>query len=269
MEFKIQNSLHGKVIQDNTVFCSNSWFDEYPNMGRFKSGDMNEHNFMSVLSIPLRSDGESRGAITLERLRSKVYSDTDIRLLKLLCSKISTILNWQKVYKKIHLTSIHDGLTGLLNHKAFLNRFDEEISRAGRFNQMFGLIILDLDKFKSINDSYGHLYGDYVLKEVAKIISESVRTIDVVGRYGGEEFTVLLINSDIEDCIPVAQRIVQSIEVKTFLKSGIATNITISGGLSGFPRHAKQVKDLIEKADKAMYESKSIGGNRVTITTDA
>jgi len=269
MEFKIQNSLHGKAIQDNTIFCSNSWFDEYPNMGRFKSGDMNEYNFMSVLSIPLRSDGESRGAITLELLRSKVYSDTDIRLLKLLCSKISTILNWQKAYKKVHLTSIHDGLTGLLNHKAFLNRFEEEISRAERFNQMFGLVILDLDKFKSVNDSYGHLYGDYVLEDVAKIISESVRTIDVVGRYGGEEFAVLLINSDIEDCIPVAERIVKSIEAKTFLKSSIATNITISGGLAGFPRHAKQVKDLIEKADKAMYESKSIGGNRVTITTDA
>ena len=150
-----------------------------------------------------------------------------------------------------------------------MNRFEEEISRAGRFNQMFGLVILDLDKFKSVNDSYGHLYGDYVLEGVAKIISESVRTIDVVGRYGGEEFAVLLINSDIEDCIPVAERIVKSIEAKTFLKSSIATNITISGGLAGFPRHAKQVKDLIEKADKAMYESKSIGGNRVTITTDA
>ena len=149
-----------------------------------------------------------------------------------------------------------------------MNRFKEEVSRAGRFNQMFGLIILDLDKFKSINDSYGHLYGDYVLEEVAKIISESVRTIDVVGRYGGEEFAVLLINSDIEDCLPVAERIVTSIGAKTFLKSGIATNITISGGMAGFPRHDEQAEGLIEKADKAMYETKSICGDGVTITTD-
>ena len=268
-EYKIQNSLHGKAIQDNTILCSNSWFDEYPDMGRFKSGDMNEYNFMSVLSIPLRSDGEAIGAITLERLSSKAYSDTDVRLLKLLSRKISTILNWHREYIKVHLTSIHDGLTGLLNHKAFLNRFEEEISRAGRFNQMFGLIILDLDKFKSINDSYGHLYGDYVLKGVAKIISDSVRTIDIVGRYGGEEFAVLLINSDIQHCIPVAERIVKSIAEKTFLKSGIAANITISGGMAGFPRHAEHVQDLIIKADKAMYETKSVGGNGVTITADA
>ena len=78
----------------------------------------------------------------------------------------------------------------------------------------------------------------------------------------------MLINSDIEDCVPVAERIVKSIGAKTFLKSGIATNITISGGMAGFPRHDEQAEGLIEKADKAMYETKSIGGDGVTITTD-
>jgi diguanylate cyclase (GGDEF) domain len=171
---------------------------------------------MSVLSVPLKSNNGTIGAITMERLKSRIYSDSDVRLLELLCGTVSSILNWQQEYKKVHLTSIHDGLTGLLNHKAFLDRFEEEISRAGRFNQMLGLVVLDLDKFKLVNDNYGHLYGDYVLREVAKVINENVRVIDIVGRYGGEEFAVLLVNTDIKECLPLAQRIVKSIAEKRF-----------------------------------------------------
>jgi diguanylate cyclase (GGDEF)-like protein len=221
---------------------------------------------MSVLSIPLKTKKGVVGAVTLERLKSKLYSETDVRLMELLCGTVGSILDWQKEYKKVHLTSIHDGLTGLLNHKAFLDRFDEEISRAERFQQMLGLVVLDLDKFKNVNDSYGHLYGDYVLQEVSRIILQNVRTIDVVGRYGGEEFAVLLVNTDIKHCIPLAERIVQSIAAKTFLSGGIAVNITISAGMAGFPTHADQVRDLISKADKAMYQTKSDGGNSVTIS---
>jgi diguanylate cyclase (GGDEF)-like protein len=131
-----------------------------------------------------------------------------------------------------------------------------------------GLIVLDLDKFKTINDTYGHLYGDYVLKEVSKIISENIRTIDVVGRYGGEEFSVLLVNTDIQECEPMAKRIVEKIYQKTFLKDGIASNITVSAGMAGFPSHSDQTKGLIIKADKAMYDTKSNGGNGVTISND-
>jgi len=264
--FNMINTLHGLAVQENRMVNSNTWFDEFPEMNRFNPNDRDTFNFMSVLSIPLRSNGEAVGAISLERLKSKKYTDTDARLFELLCGTVSSILNWQQEYNRVHESSIHDGLTGLLNHKAFLDRFDEEVSRAGRFNHMLGLVILDLDKFKSINDSYGHLYGDYVLEEVSNIIKENVRAIDVVGRYGGEEFAVLLVNTDIQQCIPLAERIVRKISEKTFLKNGIAVNITISAGMAGFPIHADQVRELISKADKAMYETKRIGGNSVTIS---
>ena len=267
-EFHIQNTLHGLVIQDGKTICSNAWFEDFPEMNRFKPGDNRDFNFMSVLSVPLKSNNETIGAITMERLKSRIYSDSDVRLLELLCGTVSSILNWQQEYKKVHLSSIHDGLTGLLNHKAFLDRFEEEISRAGRFNQMLGLVVLDLDKFKLVNDNYGHLYGDYVLREVAKVINENVRVIDIVGRYGGEEFAVLLVNTDIKECLPLAQRIVESIAEKTFLEGGIAVKITISAGMAGFPHHAEKVRSLIAKADKAMYETKTQGGNDVTIALE-
>ena len=267
-EFHIQNTLHGLVIQDGKTICSNAWFEDFPEMNRFKPGDNRDFNFMSVLSVPLKSNNETIGAITMERLKSRIYSDSDVRLLELLCGTVSSILNWQQEYKKVHLSSIHDGLTGLLNHKAFLDRFEEEISRAGRFNQMLGLVVLDLDKFKLVNDNYGHLYGDYVLREVAKVINKNVRVIDIVGRYGGEEFAVLLVNTDIKECLPLAQRIVKSIAEKTFLEGGIAVKITISAGMAGFPHHAEKVRSLIAKADKAMYETKAQGGNDVTIALE-
>lgn len=267
-EFLIQNTLHGLSIQDGKTICSNAWFENYPEMNRFKPGDNRDFNFMSVLSVPLKFNDESIGAVTMERLKSRIYSESDIRLLELLCGTVSSILNWQQEYKKVHLTSIHDGLTGLLNHKAFLDRFEEEISRAGRFNHMLGLVVLDLDKFKSVNDDYGHLYGDYVLREVSDIIADNVRAIDVVGRYGGEEFAVLLVNTNIKQCLPLAQRIVKSIADKTFLEGGIAVNITISAGLAGFPQHAEEVRSLISKADTAMYDTKANGGNDVTIASE-
>lgn len=264
--FKINNTLHGLSITEDRTLLSNSWFDDFPNMDRFFSNDRDTFNFMSILSSPLRINGKPVGSVALERLKSKKYNDTDASLFELLCNTVGNILSWQQEYSRVHQSSIVDGLTGLLNHKAFMDRFDEEVSRAGRFDHMLGLVVLDLDKFKSINDTYGHLYGDYVLQEVSKIIAENVRAIDVVGRYGGEEFAVLLVNTDIKACIPLAERIVRKISEKTFIKNGIAVNVTISAGMAGFPIHADQVGELISKADKAMYETKRMGGNNVTIS---
>ena len=264
--FNIQNSLHGLSIVENKTISSNNWFEKFPEMNRFFPNDRENFNFKSVLSVPLRSNGKAFGAVTLERQKPKLFSEVDTQFIESLCGTLSSGLNWKNEYNRVHLTAMNDGLTGLLNHKSFLERFKEELNRANRFNQDLGLIVLDLDKFKSINDTYGHLYGDFVLKQVSNIISDNVRTIDVVGRYGGEEFSVLLVNTNIEDCEPMAQRIVDNIAQNTFLKDGIASNITISAGMAGFPSHSDQIKGLIDKADKAMYVTKSNGGNGVTIS---
>ena len=267
-DFNLDNSLHGLAVKKNKLINSNSWIENFPELYRFFPGDKEKFNFMSILSSPIKSKESSIGAITLERLKSRRYSKTDEKLLELLCNTVSTILVWQQEYYKVHQSAMHDGLTGLLNHKTFLDRFDEEISRAKRFNHNLGLVVLDLDKFKVVNDSYGHLHGDYVLKEVSNIIAENVRVIDVVGRYGGEEFAVLLVNTDIEACLPLAQRIIDKIAEKVFLKSGISLKITISAGMAGYPLHAESVRELISKADNAMYVTKSKGGNGISIATN-
>ncbi len=264
-EFDMKNSLHGLSMKENKIINSNSWLENFPELNRFFPGDKETFNFMSILSIPIKSKGNPIGAITLEKLKSRKYSNTDEKLLELLGNTVSTILLWQQEYNRVNQSAMHDGLTGLLNHKTFLDRFDEEINRAKRFNHNLGLVVLDLDKFKSVNDNYGHLHGDYILQEVSKIIADNVRAIDVVGRYGGEEFAVLLVNTDIESCLPLATRIVETISDKVFLKSGISLKISISAGMAGFPLHAESVRELISMADTAMYVTKSKGGNGISI----
>ncbi len=264
-EFNIEHCIHGLAMHQNNIIRSNSWAAEYPGMNRFREGDRDEYNFMSILSIPIQLNGIPMGVISLERVKSKLYSLTDQHLLEILANTMGSILSWQDAYKQMHLNAIHDGLTGLLNHKAFMERFEEEVSRASRFDHNLVLIVLDLDKFKSINDNYGHLYGDFVLKEVANLIKLSVRTIDVVGRYGGEEFSVVLVNTDISHSLPVAKRIVENISNFVFEKEGIKVQMTISAGLAGFPGDADEMRALIANADKAMYKTKQHGGNAVTV----
>tara|TARA_B110000008_G_scaffold212965_1_gene212027 strand:+ start:37 stop:696 length:660 start_codon:yes stop_codon:yes gene_type:complete len=217
------------------------------------------------MSSPLRAAGKSVGSITIERLEKKLFSSTDSDMLELLSENVSKILGWMDIHYQLNRSAARDGLTGLLNHKTFLDRFAKEIDRSSRFGDQLGLIFFDIDKFKSVNDTYGHLYGDYVLEEVSRIISENVRSIDIVGRYGGEEFSVLLINTNINECKPLADKIVKKIAKKTYIKDGIAVNLTISAGMSGFPLHSDNLEKLIEKADKAMYAAKRNGGNGVSI----
>jgi diguanylate cyclase (GGDEF)-like protein len=156
-----------------------------------------------------------------------------------------------------------DGLTGIYNHRAFKERLQVEIERCRRYGNNLTLLILDLDKFKRINDTYGHLQGDYVLKKCASIIRSSVRTIDTVARYGGEEFAVILINADKKGCLQTADRICSNIQSYQFNHNGMTEQITISIGMSEYPTDGEDGQAITANADIAMYQAKRAGGNRV------
>jgi len=263
--FNPRNSILGLSFIDNKIVQLADWKNQFPEMRRFDDSFDDSTYFPTVMSSPLRSGGKAIGSISFERLQQKIFSSSDKEMLKLLSQNVSKVLGWMDVHDQLNRSAARDGLTGLLNHKTFLNRFAKEIDRSNRFGHHLGLIFFDIDKFKSVNDTYGHLYGDYVLEEVSRIITKNVRSIDIVGRYGGEEFSVLLVNTDINECKPLAEKIVKKIAKKTYLKDGIAVNLTISAGMSGFPLHSDNLQNLIDKADKAMYKTKRNGGNGVTI----
>ena len=264
LRFDLRNNIIGLSYVDNELIVLDRWKLQFPEIKRFNSVDQDNIKFDMILSSPLRSEGKAVGNFTIERI-DKSFTNEEVELVTKLTDAMNNVLSWISTHHQLSQSATRDGLTGLLNHKTFLERFEKEINRSNRFEHELGLIFFDIDKFKSINDTYGHLYGDYVLEEVSRIISKNVRSIDIVGRYGGEEFSVILVNTNIKDCIPLAEKIVKKIAKKTYLKDGIAVNLTISAGMSGFPVHSDSIRDLIGKADKAMYQTKLKGGNGVSI----
>ncbi len=150
-----------------------------------------------------------------------------------------------------------DGLTGVYNHRYLYEQIEKEKKRSDRFNTGFSLVLMDLDRFKSINDEYGHLIGDEVLRGVARIIASSTRETDIVGRYGGEEFLIILPGTKLDEAYTVAEKIRAAIDRARFVKD---IHITISGGLAQY--HGEPASELISLADKNLYYAKETGRNR-------
>lgn len=161
-----------------------------------------------------------------------------------------------------------DGLTGLYNHAYIKERLKQEIYRCQRYEHPLSLLMIDIDDFKSLNDNYGHVVGDRVLKTLSMLMQEIIRPSDIIGRYGGEEFLVILPQTNSENSLAVAERIRENIEFYKFevhpSKKKIS-QITVSIGLSAFPDHGKTSEDLIVFADESLYAAKKEGKNRVTI----
>ena len=265
-EFNIQGSLHGRALLRDESIRTKNWEEDYTEEYRFNDKSDKEFTFSSVLVTPVYIKKMVKGTIGLERLTSKPFDDSDQKLLELLSSTLGYILSWITEFQKIHDSSIHDGLTGVLNRNAFDERMEEEMNRANRTQQSLAIIMFDLDKFKRINDNYGHPYGDYVIKSTAQILKDSVRNIDVVARYGGEEFIIILVDTDVSKCRHVAERMVENISKFDFDYNDVKVRMTISAGMAEFPADTDKIESLIDKADKAMYESKRKGGNLVSFS---
>ncbi len=260
-----EGTLCGTIVNEGKSIITSQRSRDYPSLTRFGNLEFNDDRFQIALGVPITGRRETMGLILLERQNSRAFGHSDRHLMELMGTTVGSILNWIEEYQKMRRSSIHDGLTGLLNHNALMDRFNEEINRAVRFNHKLVTIILDLDKFKRLNDTYGHLFGDKVLKAVSMIMKNNVRNIDVVARYGGEEFVIILVNTSVETSLPVAQRIINKIAEYPFEKDGETISVTISAGMAEFPKHSDHTKSLIECADKALYQSKAKGGNQVTI----
>jgi diguanylate cyclase (GGDEF)-like protein len=169
-----------------------------------------------------------------------------------------------EVNERLRFMSQTDGLTGLDNRRHLNDRIDEMFQHAQRLNEPFSLVMCDLDKFKSVNDTYGHQAGDEVLKQLAKILKEEAREIDRVGRYGGEEFMLLLPGTVLDAAVTFAERVRKRIEGHTFTFDGGTLQRTASFGVSGWPHPTIPDSDaLVRTADDALYVAKETGRNRV------
>jgi len=168
--------------------------------------------------------------------------------------------------KKLEELSNTDSLTKIFNRRYFMELFDLEFQRARRYNSNLSFIMIDVDHFKEFNDNYGHLLGDRILSEVAKLFKDNLRRYDQIGRYGGEEFALMMPETDLDGALVVAERHRRRIEEYALYENGESLKVTISLGVAAIPNiHVQKLDDLIRLADDALLESKRQGRNRIAI----
>lgn len=168
----------------------------------------------------------------------------------------------------VHLSN-HDPLTGLYNRRMLEERLAKDIQRANRYKHSLSLFVVDIDHFKSVNDTYGHNAGDLILKGISRVIEGSIREIDYSSRYGGEEFVVVLPETSLTEAEELAERLCSTVEKKSFeIMDGSSLSVTISIGVSGFIDESKSSEDLINRADSALYAAKGFGRNCVKVAKD-
>lgn len=193
----------------------------------------------------------------------KTSSQRVIEYLPYFSSLLGLSLERIDLYERLQKLSIYDSLTQVYNRRYFSERFAEEFERAKSFNFEVSFLMVDIDFFKKINDTYGHLVGDAVLSEVARFIQESIREIDFVGRMGGEEFAVILPETDKTGAIMAAERIRSRIDKEKIRAFDEAVNTTVSIGIASYPDNTLHQDVLAETADKALYKAKVSGRNKV------
>ena len=168
--------------------------------------------------------------------------------------------------RQVRLLAKTDALTGIANHRSFHEKLDYEIARINRMGTVFSLVFMDIDDFKKVNDTYGHLVGDAVLRDLVMRVSESIRMIDEFFRYGGEEFAVILPETEVRGAEIVAKRIKTAVTSKPFLYGRNVIPYTVSMGIASYHgKHPVNKNVLIQEADAAMYAAKRDGKNRISL----
>jgi len=199
----------------------------------------------------------------LGHLAIKGVADKDKEKVTILAQQFSLALRRIRLYQEIETLAITDSLTEVHTRRYFMASFKEELKRAKARKTPLSFLMIDVDFFKHFNDQYGHLTGDLILREIASQIRAGIREIDIIGRYGGEEFCVILPDTGHDEALHVAERIRSEVEKKKIKAYDSTVRATVSVGMVSFPDGGKTANDMIEKADWALYRAKKKGRNNV------
>lgn len=189
----------------------------------------------------------------------------DLPMISILVERFLSELRRVKYYERIETLAITDGLTEVFVRRHMVERLEGEIARCARFGLVFSFLMIDIDHFKTFNDQYGHLVGDVVLRQAAETVRKSVREVDLVGRYGGEEFGVLLIETDEAGALHVAERIRKAVADRTFQAYDEHLKVTVSIGSCTYSDKLNDAHLVVDAADSALYQAKRQGRNRVCL----
>jgi len=261
---KIGQGVPGWVVQYKRALIVNNVREDRRFDARFDM--LTGFRTRSILCAPLISRGRIIGAVELINKRRGRFNNEDLQMVNTLVEPGAIAIENAILYQKSAELTVTDDLTKLFNSRYLNVHLRREIKRSRRYGVPVSLIFLDLDGFKQVNDNHGHLSGSRALYEVGQILSETVREIDVVSRYGGDEFTIILPQTGATGAMIIAERIRASIQERVFLSDlGLNVRLTASFGVSTFPDHGQSREDLIQRADQAMYLVKDRGKNGVAL----
>jgi diguanylate cyclase (GGDEF)-like protein len=258
----VPENLHSTILEsfnENSIDLSDK--DEAIEFSSGNTSDEIPEELKFAICAPLKARNNLIGAIVItQNTDSDKFTLSTKRLLSTFANQSAVAVDNTLLYKQTEHLSVTDGLTGLYNHRYFQEQMQTELRRAQRYDLNFSVIMVDIDNFKTINDTYGHLAGDELLKKIAVHLKQVTRDTDTVARYGGDEFVILLPETVKNDSLIVAERIRSQLQ-----ESKIAGNIQVevSIGIAAYPDDGVYSKDIVSKADSALYKAKEEGRNRV------
>ena len=254
---KIGEPIAGIVAQEgNPILVTDIETDT-----RFGRQNRINYRSKSFLCAPIKLDGDTMGVISVADKHSQegVFSELDLKILCMITRQVAVAIETAKLYKELNYLSITDPLTNMFNYRHFAKTLDNEIKRLKRYPGDMCLLMIDVDDFKSYNDAFGHLEGDSLLKELARILNENLRNVDIACRYAGDEFVIILPQTKITQAEIVAEKIKQKVGEFAFKRK-----ITLSIGAATYSSNLDRF-ELMLKADTALYDAKKHGKNRVCI----
>jgi len=264
-EFSLNSGLYSFAFQRRRTVNIGDYQLYINKYYRFVPDEPADPILHSLIIFPIVDDeNRCRGLFSIESACPEQFKGEMEQTLSALLENASVAFKRALLYQKMEKLATTDGLTGLNNHRNFQDLLAKEIERSRRYKRPLSLLLLDIDHFKSFNDTYGHPVGDLVLKEIAVCIRKSIRVNDIPARYGGEEFVVIVPEETQPGALTVAERIRSTIEKHVIVSLGRQLKVTVSIGCATYPAHASTQQTFIDNADKALYFSKENGRNRIT-----
>lgn len=262
---KIGKFISGWVAKEGQILLVKD-IEEDPRFKVYARDNKHRYKTKSFISLPLKTNSKVIGVmnVTDKLAETKIFSEEDLRYLSLLAHQTVAQIENIRLCEKLSLLAITDALTNLYNHRYCHEKLGLEIMRVQRYQHPLSLIMFDIDYFKTFNDRYGHLEGDRVLRQVAEIMQQNMRKVDILCRYGGEEFTVMLPDTTLEGAKTVAEKIRKAVqEAYLFSKeSDRVLKVTLSGGVAEYQKNLDK-DDFISRVDQALYKAKTEGRNRI------
>ncbi len=264
-KFSIKDKTLAGILFSKNIMLNRDFSNDHYETRYFDDEPVNEE-FRSFIAVPVGVD-DCKAMILIESFKKDAFSESCKELLTRLSISAGLAIEKIIILDKARTLATRDGLTGLRNHREFQQVLKDEITRSIRYNDPLALVLCDIDFFKKLNDTWGHQFGDLVLKGISSHLESCIRdSIDTAARYGGEEFALVLVKTDEKNAAETTERIRAHIAGLIFrAPGGEDIHVTMSFGIAIYRQHAKQLDELIKKADKALYRAKDNGRNRVEV----